>query len=468
MAIIKSGDSEALLKIESGSNAARVTLVGPSGGPLLGVSGNAVTNLHALPTGGYNDNMFVANRVDRTGGNAVTLHQPIFSESFEGSIINPVRWTITSTTMAATQSSVGGLVLNSGNITTVNTGYLLKSALGLKISMRNLMQIKIRARINVPSNSVSRIGLADSSTYNGSPSTGIYFETSSGSTRPVLAFNNTYITGSSFNIDPTKFYVFDIVKDDDSAAFFVHDTSTDEIQQQVLSIPVAGSRLLSSTQIPLQIQLFNSAVSPAAAPVVIVSDVYVSGLDAVYNLSAQHIHSLHSRNATQHPFSGVQSAQFANSAAPANATLSNTAAGYTTLGGLFQFAAVAGALTDYALFVYQVPVGSNLVVTGIDIDTWNTGAAVATTPTLMVWGLHANNTAVSLATAAGSKIPLGTQILPIGTVIGGTANRLSKYYDTPIVVNSGKYLAISLRMPVGTATASQVIAGMVNIDGYFV
>ena len=231
---------------------------------------------------------------------------------------------------------------------------------------------------------------------------------------------------------------------------------------------MTGSRLLSSTQIPLQIQLFNSAVSPTTAPVVVVSDVYVSGLDADYNLSSQHIHSLHSRNATQHPFSGAQSAQFVNSAVPANATLSNTTAGYATLGGLFQFVAVAGAVTDYALFVYQVPVNSNLVITGIDIDTWNTGAAVATTPTLMMWGLHANNTVASLASSVGSKIPLGTQILPIGTVIGGTANRLSKSYDTPIVVNSGKYLAISLRMPVGTATASQEIAGMVNIDGYFV
>jgi len=51
-------------------------------------------------------------------------------------------------------------------------------------------------------------------------------------------------------------------------------------------------------------------------------------------------------------------ANYANSAAPASATLSNTAAGYTTLGGQFQFAAVAGAETDYALFAYTVPAAS--------------------------------------------------------------------------------------------------------------
>ena len=53
------------------------------------------------------------------------------------------------------------------------------------------------------------------------------------------------------------------------------------------------------------------------------------------------------------PVTQVQAAQWANSAAPASAALSNTAAGYATLGGLFQFAAVAGAATDYALFGFQ-------------------------------------------------------------------------------------------------------------------
>lgn len=53
-------------------------------------------------------------------------------------------------------------------------------------------------------------------------------------------------------------------------------------------------------------------------------------------------------------------ANYANTAAPASATLSNTAAGYTTLGGQFQFAAVAGE-TDYALFAFLVPAGAAAV-----------------------------------------------------------------------------------------------------------
>lgn len=39
-------------------------------------------------------------------------------------------------------------------------------------------------------------------------------------------------------------------------------------------------------------------------------------------------------------------------------------------------------------------------------------------------------------------------------------------FDTPVYCASGRFLHIILRIPVGTATASQVIAGMVSVNGY--
>lgn len=68
-----------------------------------------------------------------------------------------------------------------------------------------------------------------------------------------------------------------------------------------------------------------------------------------------------SMSAGRNPFTGAQLENHTNSTAPTSATLSNTAAGYTTLGGRFQFAAVAGAATDYALFGFQVPAGSKFL-----------------------------------------------------------------------------------------------------------
>jgi hypothetical protein len=169
------------------------------------------------------------------------------------------------------------------------------------------------------------------------------------------------------------------------------------------------------------------------------------------------------------PVTFAQATTWANSAAPGNSTLSNTAAGATTLGGLFQFAAVAGAATDYALFGYQVPAPYSLVVTGIDIDVWNTGAAVATTPTLMVWGAGVDQSAVSLATAGITRIPLGANAFPVAAAIGATADRRISVdlTQSPLVTNAGRFFTIILRMPVGTATASQVIQGLVAIKGYY-
>lgn len=175
-----------------------------------------------------------------------------------------------------------------------------------------------------------------------------------------------------------------------------------------------------------------------------------------------------------------QSANYTNSAAPASATLSNTTAGYATLGGQFQFVAVAGAETDYALFAFLNPAptvniqGRNLIIKGIWIDTYNTGAAVATTPHVLQWAVSLGGTAVSLATAesgtarAPRRLPLGVQYLPVGAVIGAKADsRLSEDLEAGGVVHPGTYLHIILKMPIATATASQVIRGVVGINAYW-
>lgn len=169
-------------------------------------------------------------------------------------------------------------------------------------------------------------------------------------------------------------------------------------------------------------------------------------------------------------------ANWTNSTVPATATLSNTAASYTTLGGQFLFAAVAGAETDYALFGFQVPAqtatnqGRTLLVHGITIDAFNTGAAVATTPTTLQWAVGYDSSAVSLATADGAaakgprKVPVGVQSFLVGDGIGKAANQINVTFRQPLSVNAGNYFHVILRMPLGTATASQVIRGLVGID----
>lgn len=180
------------------------------------------------------------------------------------------------------------------------------------------------------------------------------------------------------------------------------------------------------------------------------------------------------QGAWQLPSSLAQLANHANSTSPSSATLSNTAAGYATLGGRYQFAAVSGAATDYALFAYQVPsTAPRLFITGIAISTINTGAAVATSAHIFDWSLGLNSTAVSLATTdAGStfgprRVPLGMQGLLSGAAIGAAAADLVREFRTPLVVEPGRYVHVILQMPVATATASQVIRGDVMFNGHF-
>ena len=170
----------------------------------------------------------------------------------------------------------------------------------------------------------------------------------------------------------------------------------------------------------------------------------------------------------RNPFTGAQLENHTNSTAPVSATLSNTTAGYTTLGGKFQFAAVVGAITDYALFGFQVPAGSRFLCEGIKIDTYNTVVAVATTATVFEWAMGFNSSAISLTTANIIRKQIGTQSLPAGAAVGATATTIDIKFETPEVVESGRFLHVILNIPIGTATATEVFRGQVMIKGRFI
>jgi len=175
----------------------------------------------------------------------------------------------------------------------------------------------------------------------------------------------------------------------------------------------------------------------------------------------------------------AQTANNVNSTVPATAVLSNTAASYATLGGRFVFAAVLGAETDYALFAYLNPVpttgitGRNLVIRGVWIETFNAVVAVATTPTVIEWSLGVGSTAVSLATADGAatraprRLSLGSQSFLVGALAGANSERTDVNLDAPVVVEPGTYTHIIMRVPYGTATATELFRGAVGFNAYW-
>jgi hypothetical protein len=158
------------------------------------------------------------------------------------------------------------------------------------------------------------------------------------------------------------------------------------------------------------------------------------------------------------------------------------------LGGQFLMTAQAtnvAAAGDMIGCSYANPVpsinitGRNLYITGVSIACANTGAAVATTPTLLVWGLAWGHTNVSLATLetgtfvtgtthSPRRIPLGMCSAAVGTPIGGMYDReINRTFDAPIVVRPGEFIATTVRFRVGTATASQEVFYTVMFNGYW-
>ncbi|CAB4124876.1 hypothetical protein UFOVP61_43 [uncultured Caudovirales phage] len=165
-------------------------------------------------------------------------------------------------------------------------------------------------------------------------------------------------------------------------------------------------------------------------------------------------------------------------AVPTNTALTaNLPAG---LGGMGLITAPAGAATDLILGSYQVPVGSTtsqgrrLCIRGVKVDAINTGAAVATTATVLEWKLAVGHTAVSLATAetasfvtATAKAPrrlgIGYMTWPVGAAIGAPPTQNSLFLDlgdAPKYANPGEFVQIVAKVLVGTATASQTIQYM--------
>ena len=59
------------------------------------------------------------------------------------------------------------------------------------------------------------------------------------------------------------------------------------------------------------------------------------------------------------------------------------------------------------------------------------------------------------------------QSFAVGAAIGALATPIDINLDAPVVVHGGEYVSFALKVPVGTATASQALRGIIMVNGYF-
>lgn len=465
----------------SAAGAGRALLYDTAGNPLVfqdrGAFAPGVGS--GLLNFGVDYNTARAIRSSPSGSLRVNDETPYLIDDVEGAAVSTSKWIQTTTTMTIAQAS-GVITLNSGNSVAATVGAMHTSNRRFPLINRASLVFRARFKPNAHFNgNLHELGFgAPATATTVSAGDGAFWrKDGTGQWVPVLSINGNEFFG--LPISNATFVAAVATTDSCNCEVFLEETrakftltksdgSTIVSEQWVEMPPTTAAFTL--THVQAFYRTYNAS-APATAVQLQVASTTVLGVDGVAsNREWETALAAMGQSGDVSPTAYTQLANYANSAAPASATLSNTAAGYNTLGGQWQFAAVAGAETDYALFGFQNPAPYTLIVKGVQISTFNMVAAVATTPTLMQWSMAFNSSAVSLATAAPytpMRVTLGSQSLPVGLAAGGNVPDLIARFGSRYAVQPGKFLHVILKMPVATATATEVIRGTCRIDGYF-
>jgi hypothetical protein len=471
MAVIRDNPNASGLGVDLIPRAARGILYNAAGQRITSKHNQArdAINDEAFVMGGINDGNIKHVRLDRMGNIGTTRHNLLFQLNIDGATLHS-SLVASAATMVNVISTGGGIQMNSGSSVAINTYSILTTRRQFQMPLRGPLLGRWRKKISKGStNSACDFGFGSPST-NAILQIGAYWALlSDGSLRPCYAYNNAPVTGADISglIDSNTTYIWDVIIHDDSLQFSVQNPATGLIinEQSIKMDTGSLRRFAAANRLPAFSRVYNAGVAPAAATQMVLGDWYVGGMDIDMGRSVQDTQGSLQMSLLQNPSSGLQLEQFANNSEPANATLSNTAQSYSAAGGRFQFIAPAGIVTDYCLFSYAVPVGYQAKVQGIAVFLKNLGAVSATTPTLIEWGMQVNASAGSLI-SSGVRKSFGNQSIPVGTLIGGNVAPLVRNFNTPIVCEGGTFMNIIMRIPVGTATASQIIGGTFDIDGY--
>jgi hypothetical protein len=408
----------------------------------------------------------------------VAQDTPLDIETFNYTAQNTGKHNYGNTTLAATWGT-GGLLTNSGSVTTTTTGLRVRTYASFPIMDPGTLNVAATVAFSAQpvANSIIDFGLfLDGAANPFAPTDGAYFRLSSAGLFGVINHNGTELTTTALDFTYTvnRFYAFMVIIHERKAEFWI-----DNVLYATIDTPVGQGQPYASESLPFAIR--HAIVGGAAGGVLQATlkeySVSIGGLQIADTLGEMNNRIVGAYQGLSGGTMGTL-ASYANSADPtASAAISNTAALVTGLGGQFRFNAAATGVTDGIIVSYQVPAlaitarNRRLKVNGIRISCINTGAAVATTATAIQWSLAFGHTAVSLATTeaattkAPRRIPVGIMTWPVAAAIGAapTGGDIVVLFDSPIYVNNGEFFAFVAKFILGTATASQVIWGTATV-----
>ena len=424
----------------------------------------------------------------------VGLDTVLFDDTFNATAQNTNLWAYTFNTLTAAQPGAGTVNFSAVQGTTsahgafmrtfqlfplVNTAPLAVEFMGGQFGAALVANEVWLAGLGLPSAATTR------------PTDGAWLRLTTAGLEGVLAFNGTetstgviYPFGSIVVGEMGKYVM---VLGEREVEFWVDDVFLGKIE-----MPTGNAVPFLGASQPVFLMKYNTgAVSNTNT--MRVARVGVSLLDVQTSRSAPIQAAVQGRSANvgqDGHTQGNTALNVLNAAVPTTAAISNTAAGATFVGLGGYFVATAQATNvasggDMIACSYQNPAptanitGRNLIITGVRISCMNTGAAVATTPTSLIWGIAYGHTAASLATTETASFATGTTHIPrkkyigmctapVGAAIGALYDRpVTAEFSTPLVVRPGEFIAAVVRFRVGTATASQEVTYTVDFDGYW-
>ena len=411
-------------------------------------------------------------------------------ENFTDTAQNTNKFQHVFTTLTATESTAG-LLTNSGNITTTTTGMTFGTWAQFPLSGTQTLVVETALAFSaaVNANQVIDFGpFQRGASTPFAPLDGAYFRMSSTGMQGVINVNGVETTTSVFPASvgtgtfvyaPNTVYKWLIQTNNVKTTFWINNVKYGEITN-----PAGAGTPALSRALPWSIRHAIAGGTAGVATQALVKSYrvfmrgpqYAERLSVVGNKVYGAYAGLSGGTMGQlgtYPNSAVQTA-----AVPTNTALTaNLPGGF---GGMGVVTAQAGGTTDYIFGSYQLPAGSTTsqgrraCIRGIRIDALNTGAAVATTATVLEWKFAFGHTAASLATAdtasfatATTKAPrrlgVGYMTWPIGAAIGAPPTQNSLFLDlgdAPVYGNPGEFVAIVAKFLIGTATASQTITYM--------
>jgi len=396
-------------------------------------------------------------------------------ETFNYTAQNTNKHNYAITTLANTWGT-GGILTNSGSITTTTTGSRVRTYAFFPIYSSGVsayIQTEMSFSAQPVANTIVDFGpFIDSAANPFTPTDGVYFRLNSAGLFGVVNHNGSETTTSVLNFSYTTstVYKFVISTNNNATEFWIDDVLYAEIVT-----PLGQAQPCMSAALPFACR---HVITGGAAGGVFQATIRGYGISAGGSGLVRNPGEL--GNSVYGSYTGLSGgtmgslANYANSANPTAAVPTNTTAALGSgLGGQFWETDTLAVTTDGIISSYQVPAatvslaGRRLKITGIKIDSYIQTALTGGGYNAQ-WSLAFGHTAVSLATAeatttkAPRRIALGSNSVASAAVALTQLASISLDFSYgPIYVNPGEFVQ-TVKKKVGTAPSAGVVAHTVT------